>query len=252
MLKNRFLKLVTALTCIVTLVLPHTNVVLAAALTNDEDAKENEVKLVSSDFHEGGKESSESIGETEEDYDENSYKYTFGGQTDILKIVREDDKIEDEIDKTITKYAFSDAFYCLDGNDSFPKSKGAITYKRTIKNMFAENPKTLNLTDDNYNSLCWLLNNMYLRKQMTAADRANYKNTLFKNAFSEELNSDSENALTLDDIKAILTDDDIEVIQQWAIWYFTNYGEKTLQDVPFTNKNNTLPTVDLTNARKNR
>lgn len=247
MLKSKFFKVIIAMMCIVNIILPHTSIVLAAALTNENPNEVNTVKLISSEYREGGAESSESLSDDGTDeYDRNAYHYTFGGHTSVLKVLREDDK-----DETTESYLFSDAFYCLDGNNSFPSINGAIEYNRTITNFFEENPATLGLSDANYNSLCWLLDNIYLRKQMTASQRAAQKDALIIAAFAEELNSGYENAATVDDIKAVITDDDIDVIQQWAIWYFTNYGEATIQDVPFTNDEKTLPTVELTDIFMN-
>lgn len=249
MIKEKILKIATAATCIATLIMPHTSVVLAAALTNKTPNEINTVRLISSEYHEGGEESSQSLpNELLDHYDMQSYKYTFGGAntgTHILKVLREDDKTSSGT------FAFSDAFYCLNGNKSFPTINGAIEYNRTVADFFEENPSTLNLSQENYNSLCWLLDNLYLRKQMTAQQRAVLKDSLIKNAFQNLLNSEYEDRPTVDEIKSVLTDDDIEVIQQWAIWYFTNYGEKTLQDVPFTNADKTLPTIDLTNIQLN-
>lgn len=242
MIKEKFLKVVTASVCIATLILPHTSVVLAAALTNEKGSSVNKVKLISSEYHEGGPESSESLSDEGIDkYDRQQYKYTFGGATDILKVLREDDKNE------AGSFLYSDAFYCLDGNNSFPSIDGSIEYNRVIEDFFAENPSTLGLSGANYNSLCWLLNNMYLRKQMTAEQRAAQKDAIIESAFADLLSATYEDRTTVDDIKAVVTDDDIEVVQQWAIWYFTNYGEKTIQNVPFTNDSKTLPTIDLTN-----
>ena len=241
MLKERILKVVTAGACIATLILPHTSVVLAAALTNEKNNNVNTVKLISSAYHEGGRESSESLSdEGNRKYDSQQYKYTFGGSTgtDILKIVREDDKTAAGI------FEFSDAFYCLNGEKSFPTINGAIEYNRTIADFFAENPSTLGLSSENYNSLCWLLDNMYLRKQMTAEQRATQKNAIIENAFADLLNANYEDRTTVDDIKAVITDDDIEAIQQWAIWYFANPNKKTLQNVAV--EQDKLPIIDLT------
>lgn len=242
MLKEKILKVVTASACIASLILPHTSVVLAAALTNEEPNDINKVKLISSEYHEGGAESSESLPDDDDlhEYDTKQYKYTFGGKggTDILKVVREDDK------NSAGAFEFSDAFYCLNGEKSFPTINGAIEYNRTIPDFFAVDKTTLGLTDENYNSLCWLMNNMYLRKQMTAEQRATQKDEMIKSAFANELNSTYEDGTTVNDIKARITDDDIEVVQQWAIWYFANPNKKTLQNVPVGK--NKLPLIDLT------
>ncbi len=251
MVKKKFLKVVTAIACIATLMMPHTSVVLAAALTNEKDSTVNKTNLVSLEFHEGGPESTESLAEEVEDkYDKKQYEYIFGGDggTPILKVVRSDDK-----DGGTGGYLYSDAFYCLDGNNSFPTIDASgtidsIEYTRTIPDFFAEKPATFSMSDENYNSLCWLLDNMYLRKQMTVAQRKEQKETLLKNAFDSVIHSEYEDAATLDDVKAEITDDDIEVIQQWAIWYFTNNGEKTLQNIDFVQKDASgklkLPVID--------
>ena len=174
MLKEKFLKVVTASACIASLILPHTSIVLAAALTNEKNNEVNTIKLISSAYHEGGDESSQSLSEEGRGkYDKQQYIYTFGGKqgTEILKVLREDDRDSSGL-------LFSDAFYCLDGNNSFPSYNGAIEYNRTIADFFAENPSTLGLSSANYNSLCWLLDNMYLRKQMTAEQRAIQKDAM--------------------------------------------------------------------------
>lgn len=230
--------------CVVALIFPHTSIVLAAALTNETPNNINSVNLTSVKYREGGEESSDSLSdEGEEKYDRKSYEYIFskdGKSTTIQKIIREDDKNEDD------EYLFSDAFYCLDGTKSFPTINGFIKYNRTVEDFLKDNPTTLGLNANDYNSLCWLINSMYLAKQMTASQRKEQKDALIKNAFKGVLeNNEVEDETTVDDIKAIITDDDIEVIQQWAIWYFTNNGANTTQGVPFTNTNNTLPNIDL-------
>ncbi len=243
MFKEKILKVLTATACIATLIMPHTSIVLAEALTNKIPNDKNTVKLISSEYHEGGEESSESLSDEATDkYDAQQYEYAFGGKvsgTPILKIVREDDK-----NPSNDAFLFSDAFYCLNGEKSFPTIHGAIEYTRTIADFFEENASALNLSNENYNSLCWLLDNMYLRKQMTAEQRAAQKDAIIKNAFSDVLNSVYEDETTIDDIKAVITDDDIEVIQQWAIWYFANPNKKTIQNVPV--EKDKLPVIDMT------
>ena len=78
MIKEKFFKVLTATTCIATLIMPHTSVVLAEALTNKTPNDINTVKLISSEYHEGGAESSESLSDEGNDkYDIKQYKYTF-------------------------------------------------------------------------------------------------------------------------------------------------------------------------------
>lgn len=245
MMKEKILKVVTATTCIASLILPHTSAVLAAALTNQVPNEVNTIKLISHRYHEGGDESSESLSEEgERKYDRETYKYSFGGEnsgTPILKIVREDDR-----DPTRGFYLYSDAFYCLNGEKSFPSLDGALEYTRTVSDFFEENPETLHLSDENYNSLCWILDNMYLRKQMTPEQRAVQKDTLMRNAFKDLLNAGYEDSTDVDGLKSVITDDDIEVVQQWAIWYFANPNKETMQHIKI--EQDKLPVIDLTTA----
>lgn len=219
MIREKILKVVTAATCIATLIMPHTSVVLAAALTNQIPNDVNTVKLSAIDYRENG------------------FKYTFGGKTNILKVYNENDK-----ENNVAVY--SDAFYCLNGEDSFPTLNGAIEYERKINDFFAEKP--LALSDENYNSLCWLLDNIYLPKQMSEGQREAQKDALFKIVFDELVRNGYEDIDSANDIEDFLDDDDIEVIQQWAIWYFANPNKKTIegQEVPI--EKDKLPTIMLT------
>ena len=61
-------------------------------------------------------------------------------------------------------------------------------------------------TGENYNKLMWVIDNMYTKiGEDNATEREAFLNTKISNEFYE-----------------LLTDDDIDVIQQLAIWYFTN------------------------------
>ncbi len=71
-----------------------------------------------------------------------------------------------------------------------------------------------------YNSILWIIDNMYLPKDENSETM---KNTLLTNAGIED-----SDLTDYSDI--LLTDDDIEVVQQMALWYFSNYdtnGEGT-------------------------
>jgi hypothetical protein len=73
----------------------------------------------------------------------------------------------------------------------------------------------INTYKANYNKILWILDNMYVpAKSDEDQERANKdKTTLLSNA---GISSNFFN---------IITDDDIEVIQQLAIWYYTNFDE---------------------------
>ena len=200
--------------CIATLLLPFGAEVLAAvALTSETETTQLETIA----YREGGPESSGTI--TSGDYDENSYSYTIGG-TNVLKIVQEND------------FDYTDMLYCINALGSFPTRGDVNSPSFTYNNVgdFTDIEDTdvrawydkVGMNESTYNALVYLLNNIYLMKQNTE-----YKTTYIQNAFADLLAEESiENGynppLTVENIMTILTDDDIDVIQQWAIWYFTN------------------------------
>ena len=103
------------------------------------------------------------------------------------------------------------------------------------------NGETKNITYTNYNALLWLLDNIYLPKSENATQK---REILLKNAFAEQLNDTSLiPPFTLDQIN--LTDSDLEVVQQLAIWHFTNAGDskydmgESLPAIQISEKNNT-------------
>lgn len=67
-----------------------------------------------------------------------------------------------------------------------------------------------------YNSILWIVDNMYLPKDK---DGKAVKNALLANAGIEDFEITPENDI-------LITDNDIEVIQQMALWYFSNYDTK--------------------------
>ena len=126
------------------------------------------------------------------------------------------------------KYNFENAIYCMKGGAGFGgnsyienrtynlsydlKKYGSIpSLIKTVlptdtENVYEENGKEYKYT--NYNAVLWILDNLYLPKDSNAETM---KNQLYNNVFP---NLPKENIM--------LTDDDIEVVQQCAIWYFTN------------------------------
>ena len=200
--------------CIVTLLLPFGAEVLAAvALTSETESTQLETIA----YRQGGPESSGTI--TSGDYDENSYSYTIGG-TNVLKIVQAND------------FDYTDMLYCVNAMGSFPTRGDTSSPSFTYNNVgdFTDVNDTdvkewydkVGMNENTYNALVYLLNNIYLMKQNTE-----YKTTFIQNAFAELLAEESaeqgyDPPLTVENIMTILTDDDIDVIQQWAIWYFTN------------------------------
>ena len=114
--------------------------------------------------------------------------------------------------------SFNSAYYCLRGGLGFGSTEeilaAGVDYtkiadlsdKETVMNYFKDTIG-YDIPEANYNAICWIAENMYL----PASEH------------SEEMKKDLLNAAGI--TSSLLTDDDIEVIQQIAFWYFTNYDE---------------------------
>jgi uncharacterized repeat protein (TIGR01451 family) len=203
MLKTNFKKLIAAI-CIMVIILPYASDVLAVSLNHEQET----ILLETSRVREGGEESSGTLSDTYKDeYDTNPYTYRIK-ETIVQKIIQS---------KTTD---FMDALYCVNADKSFPGSD-ALTYynKGDFKDSSNSNVKALGLSDEDYKALIWLVDNMYLRHQ-----EPSYKDEFLANAFAETIENEKNSIppTTVDLIKSKITDDDIDVVQQWAIWYFTN------------------------------
>lgn len=211
MFKKRCIKIAFVLACIISLIMPYTSTVFAAALTQEDTTAELQVLVV----HKGGEESSGTLTEEQlEYYDTAPYGYTIG-ETKVYKIITKAD------------YEYENIFYCLNANKSFPgvttEGLNSLEYTKVadLKDSTDSNVKGLHLSTSysdeaekwtaNYKSLIWLVDNMYLSTQ-TPEQKDDYLAKAFANYEDWDL----------DTVKAFLTDDDIDVVQQYAMWYFTN------------------------------
>ena len=156
--------------------------------------------------------------------------------------------------ETSTIPNYTNAFYCIKAehgfvNEATPNITGKHPLYNTRFNMKTQQSEVISrlnainsskgdtlLTQETYNKIMWILDNMYLPSSANAA-------------------KDKETLLTASEIigpngyedGSLLTDDDIEVIQQLAIWYYTNpndtnyhvdkNGEPKLQTIYFNNWN---------------
>ena len=208
MLRKKTGKVAIVLACVLTLLAPYTTVF--AGLTKADTT----ANLQSVIMHEGGEEASGTLTEEQKEiYDEMPHGYEVG-DTLICKIIEEGD------------YDFSNAFYCLNAMKSFPGATStgftSLEYKNVadFKDSNNSEVKSLHLSTSysednalwtsNYKALNWIFENSYLRKQ-TPEQKDDY---LAKAFAGYEYGVDA--------VKAYLTDDDIDVVQQYAIWYFTN------------------------------
>lgn len=203
MFRTKIKKLLAVL-CIMVLIMPYTSEVLAVSLTHETE----KALIETSRLHEGGEESSGTLSsDYADEYDTNPYTYRIK-DTIIFKLMQSGDT------------NFQDSMYCLNAEKSFP-GQDSLEYenKGNFKDSSNENVKALGLSDSDYKALIWLVNNMYLRKQ-----NPEYKDEFLAKAFADKIEAEKNSIppTTVDLIKSKLTDDDIDVVQQWAIWYFTN------------------------------
>ena len=146
---------------------------------------------------------------------------------------------------------YDNAFYCIKAEHGFvsnTSSTDVSTIRKTYDtsfNMKTQSEEVLSrlnaintatskpeLTQETYNKIIWILDNIYLPKSSNAAQS---KQELMEAAGITEY-ADG----------VLLTDDDIEVVQQLVIWYFTNAedsnyhsdngsGEPVLSEILFNN-----------------
>ena len=113
----------------------------------------------------------------------------------------------------------SKTIYCIKGGPGFGSSDMATggvptiskyTQKFNLKDL-ASIPSTYSKilpTESNYNSLMWLLDNIYIMPAI-GTDNTTAREEFLKSKIPNEL-------------YGLITDDDIDAVQQLAIWYFTN------------------------------
>ena len=150
---------------------------------------------------------------------------------------------------------YSNAFYCLRAEHGFMTDGTNVsavrkTYNtrfdmKTQKSNVMEKLNSINVfkTDPtSYNKIMWIADNMYLPKSSGALA---YKEDLLRKA------GIVTNAIPLEHVR--ITDDDIEVVQQLAIWYFTNYDIPVIVEIDgveraiYNYRNEQLPTLYFNN-----
>ncbi len=163
---------------------------------------------------------------------EGGYAYQISGK-DVWKIVAYED----------SGYNYDNAIYCIKAGPGFGGTITSPTEKRTYSvsydmkdlSLIPDNYKSILPSDEivteeidgeevsysKYNAVLWILDNMYLPKHANETERQEMRDALLTAAFKEQIEDTTLTpAFTIDQIN--LTDDDIEVVQQLAIWHFTN------------------------------
>ncbi len=233
MFKNKLAKAIFVVLCIVTLLVPYASPVLAVKVNKTD----TQVNLKSITAHEGGDEASGTLNDEQEAYyDKSIYEYYVGGTDSthrVWKIVTSDT-------------GYQNSFYCLNATKTFPAvlngGNDYLAFDKVANMKDSTDPKVkaLHMSAEssdsatwnaNYKALLWIFENIYLKNDLPG-QKDEFLNKAFK---------DTE--FDVETVKAVLTDDDIDVVQQYAIWYFTNNdyvdGEGTqkfnVEDIPAIN-----------------
>ena len=120
--------------------------------------------------------------------------------------------------------SFEDTIYCLKGGKGFGSNMGTgsvttVTYNKSF-DMRESIPTTYSNvlpSGTTYNSLMWLLDNVYVPSSATAsADRKKLLDDAYEYACDNVGDFDESDQFDF------ITDEDIDAVQQMAIWYFTN------------------------------
>lgn len=173
-------------------------------------------------FQDGGEESSGILNDLEPQYialyDRTRYAYKIG-ETGIYRI-----KVDgEENDKN--------SIYCIEQSKEFPgRASGSITYTNrgdftnrdntAVQEYMDDIATTSSEKDKKYFGILQIMYNMYLKNQAPEQ-----KEQFLKKAFKKEIESDE---YSYDVIKVLLTDDDINVVQQYALWFYT---EQNIDDI---------------------
>lgn len=150
------------------------------------------------------------------------------------------------------------------GNNKLTHAKKTVSIKRTYEKsdsgsyaytrpVLTVNENGTGVTYCNYNAVLWILDNMYVPVS-SASKNKDFKKQLYESVFADAIEKVDFN---VNSVK--LTDEDIEVVQQWAIWYFTNSGNSNyhvteLPTVQMKDSSGTLHTINSLNiaGRKQR
>lgn len=227
MIRTKKIKLLLVLSLVISLLVPYTTPVLAAA--NDvvkatytqDDLTKLETRDLATTRHTHGTE----------------YKFTpaTGSEKFLHQIVV---SVNGKLDWTNT-------IYCVDAKKGMPQKNGATKYKNLgdfLNSKSSEDLESLinTMGESNYKAIVWIAQNAYLEyeKDEAGTNLDNFLNKVYKQFIDKNngnIKIDGNNISALDYIKQNIKLDDINMIQQYAIWYFSNPGYlSTTEDTTVT------------------
>lgn len=208
--------LIIALILASIIIFASTNKVNAAGTTISETLKIRGLRRITDDYY----------GTAKVEYTDEVFKgplvYKFGEATGDDAVAWQIFRKGDDADKKI-----EDAFYCLQEGvgTGFNSTTKEATYNLAYNMKDATDRAAIksllnNISDANYNKILWIIDNMYLPQCENEQERATMKNKLLERVFAAEL---ANTALIppFEISQVNLSEDDIEVMQQKAIWKYT-------------------------------
>ena len=152
-----------------------------------------------------------------------------------------------------TTMNFDHTIYCLKAEIGFYNAT-PTSFKQTYDKMLSFSDKaslvpSIFENDDNYYAVTWILDHAYIPYYKQTSDSVEYQEKKTQQAAQDR--EDLLNASGMsDELKRELTDDDIDVIQQMAIWYFTNTKPTENSDIYHVDFNGEPSLQELSIAEK--
>ena len=212
--KKIFLIIVLILASII--ILASTSEVNAAGTTISETLKIRGLRRITDNYYGNAK-----VEYTDEIF-EGPFVYKFSENASDDAVAWQIFRKGDDADKKI-----EDAIYCLQEGvgTGFNSTAKEATYNLAYNIKDASNRAAIknllnNISDANYNKILWIIDNMYLPQCENAEEKAAMRKNLLEKVFAEEL---ANTALIppFEIAQVNLSEDDIEVMQQKAIWSLT-------------------------------
>ena len=131
-----------------------------------------------------------------------------------------------------TTVNYDHTIYCLKGGPGFGSSifgSGAPTVRNYTRYFDMKNPSTItadyasaipNTSSNTYKSLLWLLENVYVAPKANASTEARNTAAEYRELLLEKAGIAG----------GYITDDDIDAVQQLAVWHFTNNDEYKVEN----------------------
>lgn len=208
-MRDKILKKTIAAICIMAMILPISSEVLAKIT---ETAKDTEQKFGISLFHE-----SAFLGDSNQKL---NFAYKVGNRNFYRVYAGNND--------------YETTAICLNKDGKFPQEKNddQTTNTGNYKSLGTATAATLKeaydkIDDKKSAQISWLINNVVLPE-----DSTELKDLKLSKIYKELIDStaNTENPLTLDQIKKIMTEDDLVFAYQCAVWQATNYSTVTSAD----------------------